>query len=198
MRADILYNSLNLNEIISASLALFAVIDPLGSIPLYIKFKRKIGALNGFRITLFVAIIMLIFLFIGPYILKGFSIGFKDFAVAGALIMLILGLEMVLNIEIFKLDITNINNAFLTPMAFPVIVGPGTLTTLLTLQADHKMINILIALCINFVLLFAVLRYVVRIEEKLSQIGLISILHKVMGVILLAMAVKLFKLHFFT
>lgn len=189
--------NININEIIAASLALFAVIDPLGCIPIYIKFKNKIGELNALKITFFAGIIMLIFLFIGQYILKGFDISTQDFSVAGALILFILGLEMVLNIEIFKLDISNIKNAFLTPVVFPLIAGPGTLTTLLTLQADYQMINILIALFINILLLYTVFRYLVWIEQKLATIGLINILHKVMGIILLAMAVKLFKLHFF-
>jgi len=190
-------SALNINEIISITLALFAVIDPVGSIPLYIKFKNKIGNLSAFKITFFAGLIMLIFLFTGQYILKGFDISPDDFAVAGALIMLILGVEMVLNIEIFKLDISHIQNAFLTPVAFPIIVGPGTLTTLLTLQADYQMINILIALFVNILLLYIVMHYLVWIEQKLVKIGIINILHKVMGVILLAMASKLFKLHFF-
>ncbi|MEM7173674.1 MAG: MarC family protein [Bacteroidota bacterium] len=187
---------IDLQQIVPASLALFAVIDPLGSIPLYIKFKKKIGFLNASKITFFAALIMLIFLFMGPYILWGFGISFEEFAVAGALIMLILGLEMVLNIEIFKIDTTNIRNAFLTPLAFPVIVGPGTLTALLTLQADYHIVNILIALAVNFVILYSALRYVDWIEKKLAHIGVINILNKVMGIILLAIAIKLFKLHF--
>ena len=188
----------NMNEIIAASLALFAVIDPLGSISIYLKFKKKIGVFKPFKITFFVTVISLIFLFTGQYILQGFDISAKDFVVAGALILAILGLEMVLNIEIFRLDTDSIKSALLTPLAFPIIVGPGTLTTLITLQADYQMVNILIALCINILLLLIVLYYIVPIEQKLAQFDLINILHKVMGIILLAMAIKLFKLHLFT
>ena len=188
---------INTSQIISAFFALFAVIDPIGSIPLYIKYKKKIGTVNAFKITLFVAIIMISFLFTGSYILQAFGISFQDFAVAGGLILLILGLEMVLNIEIFKIDITTLKNAFLTPVAFPVIVGPGVLTTLLTLQADYHLINILIALCLNILILYLILHYLTHIETKLSKTGIITILHKVMGIILLAIAIKLFKIHLF-
>ena len=189
--------TLHIDQILLASFALFAVIDPIGSIPLYLKFKNKIGYLNASRITFSAGFIMMLFLFTGSYILQVFDISNHDFSVAGALILFILGLEMVLNIEIFKLDTTNMHNASLTPIAFPIIVGPGTLSTLVALQAHYPVTNIILALIINLIVLYIVLRFLVYIETILKKIDLINILHKLMGIILMAMAIKLFKIHFF-
>ena len=174
---------------------LFAVIDILGSVPIIINIRRKIGRIDANKTTVAVAVIMFAFLFLGQSLLDIFSIDTASFSVAGSIVLCILALEMVLNVSIFRIEIDS-ESASIVPLAFPIIAGVGTLIALLTLKADHAHINILCATLANVLFVYATLRCSEWIERKLGSLG-VSIVHKVMGVVLLSIAVKLFRTHFF-
>jgi multiple antibiotic resistance protein len=174
---------------------LFAVIDILGSVPIIISIRRKIGRIDAKKTTLAVAVIMLAFLFLGQSLLDIFSIDVASFSVAGSIVLCILALEMVLNISIFKIEI-NSESASIVPLAFPIIAGVGTLIALLTLKEDYAPINILCATLANVLFVYATLRCSEWIERTLGSLG-VSIVHKVMGIVLLSIAVKLFRTYFF-
>jgi len=179
---------------LSAFLILFAVIDILGNIPIIINLRKQVGCIYPEKTTIAVGIIMVSFLFVGPFILDLFHIDLDSFATAGAIILFLLGLEMVLNITIFKMD-NSPEIAAIVPLAFPILAGTGTLTTLLTLKAEYNNLNILCAIAANLMLIYFVLKHSEKIEHRLGPLG-VSIVHKVMGLMLLAIAIKLFKTHF--
>lgn len=178
-------------EIISVSLILFSVIDILGSVPIIIEMRKREGHIQSEKATLVAGIIMVVFLFVGKSILSLFGIDVESFAIAGALILFLLGMEMILGIELFKPD-TSGSSSSIVPLAFPLIAGAGTMTTLVTLRAEYSQPNILIGIALNLAFVYIVLKTSGWLERKVGPAGF-NILRKVFGIILLAIAIKLFK-----
>lgn len=179
----------SLVEIFASFMVLFAVIDITGSIPVIIDIKAKTGKVESGKATLVAFLIMLIFLLIGEPFLDLFGVDISSFAIAGSFILLFLALEMVLGIELFKND-PNLGGT-VVPIAFPIIAGAGSITTLLSLRAEYAMINIVIALILNMIPVFFVLKATKWFEKLLGPTGL-AIIRKIFGIILLAIAIKLF------
>jgi multiple antibiotic resistance protein len=182
----------SLKEIISVTLILFSVIDVLGSIPVIVDFRRRLGHIQSGKATLVAGVIMIAFLFLGERLLSLFGVDVASFAVAGAIILFLLGLEMVLGRNIFKHETMDVSSASIVPIAFPIIAGAGTMTTLLALRSAYAIENILIGILLNLLFVFLVLRSSSWIGRKLGSGG-IEILRKVFGIILLAIAIRLFK-----
>jgi multiple antibiotic resistance protein len=180
---------LNLTEILATFMVLFAIIDILGSIPIIVDIKTKTGALYPAKTTIVAYIIMLLFLFIGEPLLGLFGVDISSFAIAGSIILLLMGLEMVMGIQLFKHEAGG--SGAIIPIAFPLIAGAGSITTLLSLRAEYQTINILIALSINMIIVYLVLRLTTLFERMLGPNGL-HILRKFFGIILLAIAIRLF------
>ena len=183
--------NLNFKEIATASMVLFAVIDIIGSIPIIISLKEKSGKIKSGRASIIAGIVLIIFLFVGEEILKLIGINVYEFAVAGSLVLFFIAVEMVLGVTLFKQDESNLEMATVFPIAFPIVAGPGSLTTLLSLRAEYSLENIIVAIILNVVIVFIVLRTSGRLQRFLGKNG-IGIIEKVFGVILLAIAVKLF------
>jgi len=184
------FSGFNSAELFKATMVLFAVIDIVGSVPLIIKLKEQAGDLHPMRTSLVSLGIMIGFLILGESILKLFGVDVKSFAVAGSLILFAMSLEMILGVRLFR-DTVSGKTASIVPLAFPIIAGAGTMTTLISLHAEFKNINILLAILINVLIVYIVLRLTKRLELLLGPGG-IAILKKVFGIILLAIAVKLF------
>lgn len=182
---------LNFKEIATAFMVLFAVIDIIGNIPIIIDLRKKAGHIQSEKASIIAGIIMIVFLFIGKNILSLIGIDVNSFAVAGAFILFFIALEMILGITLYKQDENTALTTSVFPLAFPLIAGPGSLTTLLSLRAEFRIENIIIAVVINVVLIFIVLKTSARIERFIGKNG-INIIRKVFGVVLLAIAVKLF------
>lgn len=180
----------NFEHFVTISFTLFAVIDAVGSIPLLISLSSKMGGIRPFRATLVSGLIMVAFLYLGQTMLKLLGVTVNSFAVGGSIVIFLLGLEMVLGHEIFKSD-KNSSSGTIVPVAFPVIAGSGTLTTVMSLKANFAEINILLGILANLVLVYIVLKSLRLIERILGEGGLIAI-RKFFGVILLAIAVKIF------
>ena len=180
---------LNIMEILATFMVLFAIIDILGSIPIILDIKTKTGALFPGKTTIVAFIIMLLFLFIGEPLLGLFGVDISSFAIAGAVIVFLMGLEMVLGIQLFKHDLGG--SGAIVPIAFPLIAGAGSITTLLSLRAEYQTINILVALSLNMIIVYLVLRLTTFFERILGPNG-VHILRKFFGIILLAIAIKLF------
>lgn len=177
-------------EILKVTMVLFAVIDVIGSIPIIISLKQKTGGINASKASLVSFGIMIVFLFIGQSILSIIGISIGDFAIAGSFLIFIVAFEMILGIQISK-D-TMPATASVIPLAFPLIAGTGTLTTLLSIRAEYNIVSIVIAIILNVIIVYAVLRNLNRLERLLGAGG-IAILKKVFGIILLALAIKLFR-----
>ncbi len=176
-------------DVISVFMVLFAVIDIVGSIPIIIGIKNKQGKIKSFQTTMVAFGIMLLFLFTGEHLLKLFGVDLPSFAIAGSFVIFFLALEMVLGIELFKPD-TEISSS-IVPIAFPLIAGAGSITTLLSLRADYSLWVVITALALNMIFVFFVLSSTSLFEKILGKGG-IHILRKVFGIILLAIAIKLF------
>ena len=179
----------NYNDALSAFLILFAVIDILGSIPIIVTLRKKVGQVQSEKATLVAGAIMIVFLFLGERILHLLGVDVQSFAIAGSFVLFFLALEMILGITLYKEE--SPNTASIVPIAFPMIAGAGTMTSLVSLRAEFDNINIIIAIVLYMIVVYAVLKNTERIERFLGSGGL-SILRKVFGVILLAIAVKLF------
>ncbi len=179
----------NLREIASASMILFAVIDIVGSIPIIISLKSKVGHIQSGKATIVAASIMVAFLFIGEEILNLIGIDVNSFAVAGSFVLFFLAIEMILGVVLYKDD--HPESTSVVPIAFPLIAGAGTMTSLLALRAEYHVENIIIAIVVNVIFVYLVLKSSGKIERVLGNSGL-SIIRKVFGVILMAIAVKLF------
>jgi len=179
----------NSKEILTASMVLFAVIDILGSVPIIISLRRKVGHIQSEKASLVAGVIMIAFLFVGEKILRVIGIDVNSFAVAGAFVLFLLGLEMILGISIFGEDAPE--TASIVPIAFPLIAGAGTMTSLLSLRAEYEVENIIVAIVLNLILVYVVLKSSKKIEEVVGQNGLM-VIRKVFGIILMAIAVKLF------
>ncbi|MDO9037364.1 MAG: MarC family protein [Lutibacter sp.] len=182
---------INFKEIVTATMVLFAVIDIIGSIPIIIDLRVKFGRLHSGKAAIVASVIMISFLFLGKSILNLIGIDVNSFAVAGSFILFFLALEMILGISLYKEEETNAKTVSIFPLAFPLLAGPGSLTTLLSLRAEFSTINIVIAIVINTIFLYIVLKTSVKIEKVIGKNG-INIIRKVFGVVLLAIAVKLF------
>ena len=180
---------LNFKEIITATMVLFAVIDIIGSIPIIIDLRRKVGHIQSEKASVVAVIIMVAFLFVGEEILKLIGIDVNSFAVAGAFVLLFLALEMILGVQLYKDEAPE--TASVVPLAFPLIAGAGTMTTILSLRAEYHAINIIIAIIINMIFVYIVLKSSKKIERLLGKGG-INVVRKIFGVILMAIAVKLF------
>lgn len=180
---------ISLIEILAAFMVLFAIIDIPGSIPIIIDIKAKSGVVKPFKVTLVSFLIFLAFLFIGNPLLGVFGIDVSSFAIAGSFIIFLIAMEMVLGVELFKHDSGAGGSIF--PITFPLIAGAGSITTILSLKAEYQTINIFIALLLNMIIVFFVLRLTSLFERILGSGGL-QILKKVFGVILLSIAIKLF------
>jgi len=179
------------NELITVTFTLFAVIDILGSIPVLISLKEKMGGqIQSARATIASGALMFIFLFVGQQFLKLLGLDVQSFAVAGSLVIFIIGLEMILGIEFFKQD-NNPKSGSMVPIAFPLIAGSGTLTTIMSLKANYHDINILLGILINCIIIYVVLKSLKWVERVLGPSGLI-VIRKFFGVILIAIAVKIF------
>ena len=178
---------LNLIEILAAFMVLFAIIDIPGSIPIIIDIKSKSGNIKSTKVTLVSFLILLAFLFIGSPLLGIFGIDVSSFAIAGSFIIFLIAMEMILGIELFKQDAQSGGSIF--PIAFPLIAGAGSITTILSLKAEYQTINIFIALVLNMIVIYLVLT---SLFERILGAGGLQILKKVFGVILLSIAIKLF------
>jgi multiple antibiotic resistance protein len=188
------FGGFNWTELFKATTVLFAVIDIVGSVPLIIKLKETSGDLHEVRTSVVSLFIMIGFLFLGDSILKLFGVTIESFAVAGALILFFMAMEMILGIRIFRDEATG-KTASIVPLAFPIIAGAGTMTTLVSLRAEYEQINIILAILLNVVIVYVVLKLTKKIEHLLGEGG-IAILKKVFGIILLAIAIKLFTKNF--
>ena len=183
--------SLNIKEILTAFMVLFAVIDIVGNIPIIIDLRKKAGHIQSEKASVVAGVIMIVFLFLGESILKLIGIDVHSFAVAGAFILFFIALEMILGITLYKQEEGSPMNASVFPLAFPLIAGPGSLTTLLSLKSEFHTENIIVAVIVNVVVIYLVLKTSSRIERIIGQNG-INIIRKVFGVVLLAITVKLF------
>lgn len=172
-------------------MVLFAVIDIIGNIPIVISLRERAGHIHSEKASIIAAIVLTVFLFVGESILKLIGINVNEFAVAGAFILFFIALEMILNITLFKDDGSAPEMASIFPLAFPMLAGPGSLTTLLSLRAEYHIENILLALVANVIVIYIVLKTSASLQRVLGKNG-IGIIRKVFGVILLAIAVKLF------
>lgn len=180
---------LNLREIISAFVVLFAVIDITGSIPVIISIKKR-QEVNSLKATILSTAILIGFLFVGEAMLSLFGVDISSFAVAGSIVIFVLAFEMIFGIEVFKNDGPT-KSATLVPVTFPLIAGAGSLTTLLSLRAEYAVINIIMAILFNMLIVFAVLKRLNLVEKIIGEGG-VYVLRKFFGIILLAIAVKLF------
>lgn len=182
--------NLSFLEITSAFMVLFAIIDILGSIPIILNIKKKSTNLHAFNASATALAILVLFLFTGESVLHLFNVDIDSFAVAGSLIIFIFAIEMILDVEIFKNHGPE-GTTSIVPLAFPLIAGPGSFTTLLSLRAEYQTINILIALSLNLIVVYFVIKNTSKIEKIIGEGG-IYIIRKFFGIILLAIAVKLF------
>jgi multiple antibiotic resistance protein len=180
-----------IDELLTIVFTLFAVIDIVGSIPLLIAMKEKSGAIKSLKVTLISGALMILFLFLGKPFLQLLGLDVKSFAVGGSIVIFLLGLEMVLGHEIFKGD-KNAQSGAVVPIAFPIIAGSGTLTTIMSLKANYDELYIALGILINLVIVYAVLKSLNFIERLLGPGGLLAV-RKFFGVILLAIAVKIFS-----
>ena len=179
----------DIKEFISATMILFAIIDIVGNIPLIVLFREKFKVIESEKASLVSLIIMIVFLYIGEILLNLLGVDINSFAVAGSIIILFLAAEMILGIKIYKDN--NPKTASVVPIAFPLIAGPGTLTTLISIKSEYNDINIILAIILNMVLVYIVLKSSEKLQKILGSQG-ISILIKVFGIILLAIGIKLF------
>lgn len=183
-------NGFNPTDLFKATMVLFAVIDIIGSVPLIIKIKETSGDIHESK-TSFVSFgIMIGFLILGESILSLFGVSIEAFAVAGSLLLFAMAFEMILGVRLFRDDVSG-KTASIVPLAFPIIAGAGTMTSLISLRAEYDTINIILAIIINVIIIYIVLKSVKKIEQVLGEGG-IAIMKKVFGIILLAIAIRLF------
>jgi multiple antibiotic resistance protein len=184
-------NLLSFKEILSVTLILFSVIDILGSVPIIIDLRKKNQIVYPGKATIISGFIMVAFLFIGESILKLFGVDVQSFALAGSFVMFLIGLEMVLNVVIFRPE-PEYSTTTIVPLAFPLIAGAGTMTTLISLRAEYQKLNVLFGVFLNLIFVYAVLLGSGWISRRLG-VGGTNVLRKISGIILLAISIKLFK-----
>ncbi|MBC7758636.1 MAG: MarC family protein [Phormidesmis sp. FL-bin-119] len=182
--------SFSYNQILSVTMILFAIIDILGSIPILISLRNKAGHLQSGKASIVALLIMILFLFAGEELLRIIGLDVSSFAIAGSIVIFIIAMEMILGINLFKEEVSE--SVSIVPLAFPLIAGSGTLTTLLSLKTEYATQNIIVGITLNMLFVYIVLKNTVRLEMLLGKTG-VSILRKAFGIILLAIAVKLFR-----
>ncbi len=180
----------HIKDIISAFMVLFAVIDIIGSIPIIIDLKKKYGDIKPLQTSTIATLVLVVFLFVGESILSMFGVTVESFAIAGSFILFFLSLEMILNIELFKPDKTE-KKSTIVPLVFPLIAGAGSITSLISLKVEYSYLDIILAIILNMIIVFLVLRSTKIIEKFLGEGGIL-ILRKVFGIILLSIAIRLF------
>jgi len=180
---------IDFKEIFTAGMILFAVIDIIGSIPIIVDLRKKVGHIQSEKASVVAAILMIVFLFVGEEILNLIGIDVNSFAVAGSFILFFLAIEMILGVQLYKDEAPE--TAAIVPLAFPLVAGAGTMTSILSLRAEYHTINIIIAILINIIIVYLVLKSSGKIERVLGKQG-INVIRKIFGVVLLAIAVKLF------
>lgn len=181
---------LNLVEITSAFLVLFAIIDVSGSVPIFLNLRSQNKTINPIQAATYSFFILILFLFVGEWILRLFQVDLSSFAIAGSLVILILSIEMIFGVEIFKNDAGAGNSSTLVPVVFPLIAGPGSFTTLLSMRAEYHVSNIIVAVALNLVIVYLVLRFLEPVKKLLGASGA-YILRKFFGVILMAISIRL-------
>ncbi len=186
---------MNITAILSVSLILFSVIDIIGSLPILINMKKEGVLINASVATSFAAVIMIAFLFFGAAILGIFGIEVSSFAMAGALIIFFIGLEMILGIRIFRDHHDDGGSGSVVPIAFPLLAGAGTLTTIISLKSEYDNISIITGIVVNLVFIYFILRSTDWLSNKISP-QVISTLRKVFGIILIAISIQMFKENF--
>ncbi len=177
-------------DVLSVTMILFAVIDIIGSLPVIIETRNRVGFIHAEKATIASFLIMVLFLFLGESILKLIGIDVSSFAIAGSIVIFFLAIEMILGIRLYKDDIPE--TASIVPIAFPLIAGTGTMTTLISLRAQYNVETILVGIAVNTIIVYIVLRIIQPLENLLGKAG-ISIIRKVFGIVLLAIAIKLFR-----
>ncbi len=177
-------------QILSAFLVLFAVIDIIGNIPIIVTLRKKVGHIQSERATLVAMLMLIAFLFLGERMLNLLGIDVYSFAVAGALVLFIIALEMILGVEIHKYE--EPKSVSIVPIAFPLIAGAGSLTTVLSLRAEYYIENIIVAIILNMIVVYLVLKYAGKLEKIMGP-GVLSVMQKIFGIILLAISIKLFS-----
>ena len=182
----------NFTEIISATMVLFAVIDIIGSIPIILDIKKRAGEVHPEKATLVAMVIMFAFLFLGERIITFIGIDVNSFAVAGSFVLFALAMEMILGVRLFKDDGASPKVASIVPLAFPIIAGAGSMTPILSLRAEYHVLNIAVAILLNIILVYLTLKQTNRLERFFGEGG-IAVLRKVFGIVLLAIAIKLFS-----
>ena len=180
---------LNFKEIVTATMVLFAVIDIVGSIPIIIDLRNRVGHIQSEKASIVSGLIMIAFLFVGESLLHLIGIDVNSFAVAGAFVLFFLALEMILGVRLYKDDAPE--TASVVPLAFPLIAGAGSMTTILSLKAEYNTVNILIAILLNIIFVYGVLKSSRKLEKLFGKGGL-SVIRKVFGIVLMAIAIKLF------
>ena len=180
----------NLNDYITVFLTIFAIIDIVGSIPVLINIKKKQGHIHSEKVVIFVLILLLAFLFLGETLLKLVGVDVESFAIAGAIVIFIIGIEMIIGREIMKSD-SDYDTAEIVPIAFPLIAGAGTITTIISLKAAYSNIVIFTGIFINLVLVYIILKLLPLIEGKIGK-ATINVLRRIFGVLLIAISVKIF------
>jgi len=181
---------INITQILSAFVVLFALIDVLGSVPIFLNFQKDGQDVNPLQASVYSFFILVAFLFIGEWILKLFNVDVSSFAVAGALVIFIISIEMVFGVEIFRNDAPG-GSTTLVPIVFPLIAGPGTFTALLSMRAEYSVLNIILALFLNMIIVFLVLKNLKGVK-RLVGVGGVYVMRKFFGIILMAISVKLF------
>lgn len=182
---------INFEELLTVTLTLFAIIDIVGAIPILVSLKSRIGEINPGKATIASGVLMIAFLIFGSAFLKMLGVDVNSFAIAGSIVIFIMGLEMVMGIELFRQD-PEVRSGSLVPVAFPIIAGSGTLTTVMSLRADYGFYNILLGILVNLLAIYLVLRSINFLESKLGKSGLF-VIRKFFGLILLAIAIKIFR-----
>ncbi|MCJ0742883.1 MarC family protein [Pedobacter montanisoli] len=184
------YLKFDFNQILSTSMILFAIIDILGSIPVIISLRTKAGHIQSEKASIVATVLMVLFLFAGESLLSVIGVDVQSFAIAGSLVIFFIAMEMVLGINFFKEEAPE--TVSIVPLAFPLIAGAGTMTTLLSLKTEYHTQNILIGILLNMLFVYFVLKNTAKLEKLLGKSGL-NVLRKAFGVILLAIAIKLFR-----
>jgi len=180
----------NYNQILSVTMILFAIIDILGSIPIVISLRNKAGHIQSEKASIVALLLMILFLFVGEEMLRIIGLDVSSFAIAGSVVIFIIAMEMILGINLFKEEVPA--SVSIVPLAFPLIAGSGTLTTLLSLKSEYATQNIIVGIILNMIFVYIVLKNTVWLEKILGKTGL-NILRKAFGIILLAIAIKLFR-----
>jgi len=181
---------LDFKQVLSVTMILFAIIDIIGAIPVIINLRQKAGEIQSEKASVVALVLMILFLFLGDELLKIIGLDIPSFAIAGSIVIFIIAMEMILGITLFKEE--QPESVSIVPLAFPLIAGAGTMTTLLSLKSEYATVNILIGIILNMLFVYIVLKNTKRIERKLGKSGL-SVLRRSFGLILLAIAIKLFR-----